>query len=175
MRAPRPFTLADAMILVAAAGVGLGGASRCAAYEVAGGRPSTLFSLILSASCLLAIGSAGVMILGLRHPRPPLRRLAFRPGFSASVAVIAAVACNSLILGKGFDFVPASGALATQVYRLLTGIVWPWSNVAAIAAVWSVIALGGRWRPEPDWIDRLGRLLAGLWFVAAAWLAWLAD
>ena len=33
----------------------------------------------------------------------------------------------------------------------------------AVAAVWLVLALSGRWRPEKSWIDRLGRMLGVTW------------
>jgi hypothetical protein len=35
----------------------------------------------------------------------------------------------------------------------------------AVAAVWLVLALSGRWRPERSWIDRLGRFLGVTWIV----------
>ncbi len=35
----------------------------------------------------------------------------------------------------------------------------------AVAAVWLVQAVSGRWRPEKSWIDRLGRLLGMVWIV----------
>ena len=35
----------------------------------------------------------------------------------------------------------------------------------AVAAVWTVLALSGRWRPEGSWIDRLGRLLGATWIL----------
>lgn len=33
----------------------------------------------------------------------------------------------------------------------------------AVAAVWLVLAISGRWRPEESWIDRLGRALGVTW------------
>ncbi|MFO0955968.1 MAG: hypothetical protein U0800_00720 [Isosphaeraceae bacterium] len=36
-----------------------------------------------------------------------------------------------------------------------------------VAAVWLVLALSGRWRPEPSWIDRLGRLVGAAWIACA--------
>ena len=37
----------------------------------------------------------------------------------------------------------------------------------AVAAVWTVLALAGRWRPEASWIDRLGRGLGTTWIVVS--------
>jgi hypothetical protein len=36
-----------------------------------------------------------------------------------------------------------------------------------VAAIWSLLALSGRWRPERSWIDRLGRLLGVAWIGCA--------
>jgi hypothetical protein len=36
-----------------------------------------------------------------------------------------------------------------------------------VAAVWLLLALAGRWRPEKSWIDRLGRLLGVVWIACA--------
>ncbi len=36
----------------------------------------------------------------------------------------------------------------------------------AIAAVWVVLALGGRWRPARNWADRLGRIVGTCWIAA---------
>ncbi len=36
---------------------------------------------------------------------------------------------------------------------------------SAVAAVWVLLALSGRWRPEKSWIDRVGRLLGVLWIL----------
>ena len=32
-----------------------------------------------------------------------------------------------------------------------------------VAAIWLLLGLSGRWRPEKSWIDRLGRLLGVVW------------
>ena len=37
----------------------------------------------------------------------------------------------------------------------------------AVAAVWFLLAISGRWRPERSWIDRFGRGLGLLWIVIA--------
>ena len=35
----------------------------------------------------------------------------------------------------------------------------------AVAAAWLGLALSRRWRPEPGWIDRVGRLIGVLWLL----------
>jgi hypothetical protein len=37
----------------------------------------------------------------------------------------------------------------------------------AVASVWLILILSGRWRSHPDWIDRLGRGLGALWMLWA--------
>ncbi len=32
-----------------------------------------------------------------------------------------------------------------------------------VVAVWGTMALARRWRPEPGWIDRAGRVIGWLW------------
>ena len=36
-----------------------------------------------------------------------------------------------------------------------------------VAAIWLLLGLSGRWRPEKSWIDRLGRLLGVVWIACA--------
>ena len=36
-----------------------------------------------------------------------------------------------------------------------------------VAAIWLLLVLSGRWRPERSWIDRLGRLLGVVWIAVA--------
>ena len=38
----------------------------------------------------------------------------------------------------------------------------------AVAAVWLVLVVSGRWRPEKSWIDRLGRALGVIWVMITA-------
>jgi hypothetical protein len=39
----------------------------------------------------------------------------------------------------------------------------------AVLAAWAALRLGGRWRSEPNWIDRAGRILGAFWVVL--WLS----
>lgn len=48
---------------------------------------------------------------------------------------------------------------------VVTGYTRPCGS--AVLAVWMVLALSGRWRPESSWVDRLGRLLGATWVVIA--------
>ena len=43
--------------------------------------------------------------------------------------------------------------------------------ILVVALAWLIMALGGWWRPERSWIDRLGEVLGASWIVMM--LAWL--
>jgi hypothetical protein len=108
----------------------------------------------------------GLVVLALREPRPRLRRLMTRPGVMACTAAAAALAATG---------VATYGQFATST---LSGSVWEvspfsstWTTTGrqapawAIAAAWITLALNRRFRPEPSWLDRAGRLVALGWFV----------
>ncbi len=75
------------------------------------------------------------------------------------------------------------------VGALATGLGWYdiWGNFAICEAGWSVtmcgglailvswmtLFVGGRWRADPSWVDRLGRAMGICWILAAA-AVWLA-
>jgi predicted transporter len=42
----------------------------------------------------------------------------------------------------------------------------PHPFAATVVATWSMMALDRRWRPEPSWIDRTGRLIGIYWITA---------
>jgi hypothetical protein len=43
-----------------------------------------------------------------------------------------------------------------------------------VATAWLMLALSGRWRSEPSWIDRLGRII-GVFWVGLLPLSWIAN
>ena len=38
-------------------------------------------------------------------------------------------------------------------------------NGYAVAAAWLTLMIGRRWRPEPSWVDRSGRLIGSFWLL----------
>ncbi|WP_165249344.1 hypothetical protein [Paludisphaera soli] len=174
-RADRPFRLVDAMILTAATAVGLAGVRGLMEGLGPMTYPTGLSTgrlylamaetFLLVGSPLLAAWSAAVVPIRLIPPRPPRRRLGVQPGMVAACGTIlalaavvgAAVACNLAPTGA------FTKELATWV------LAAPGAVGVAILASWMTLILGRRWRAEPTWIDRLGRVLATAWF--ATWLA----
>ncbi len=103
----------------------------------------------------------------LRAPRPQFRRLARQPGMAgcmaASIAIIYELIWIIFIsLKLGVQWAVIRGYLpdSSGFLRLDGDLVSLW-----VAAAWMVLALGGWWRAEPGWVDRLGRLLCLAWLV----------
>jgi hypothetical protein len=97
-------------------------------------------------------------------PRPRRRRRFAAPGLAACVAVSAASLLNGLCA------VAIAAPKRSTPYDAFTAavlrVVEPLPLAAAVFGVWAVLLLDRRWRPEPTWIDRLGRFL-GLYWLAA--------
>jgi hypothetical protein len=171
----RLFGLGDGLILVTATAVGLA-AIRVAMtndmYHLAA--PTKGWSSISATAefvadfalwvvaPLLGAWTLACLVLLLRPPRPAFRRLLRRPG--ALTCLVAAI----LVL-----FTPAVGIVASRtvpysylsVYAsLLFGSI---HAGAGAASCWTTLLLWRRWRPEPTWLDRLGRLIGAAWMSIA--------
>ena len=46
---------------------------------------------------------------------------------------------------------------------MILSLAWLPSVGQAVIAPWLLLWLGGHWKPEPSWIDRLGRVLGWGW------------
>src|SRR5262249_4351146 len=118
-----------------------------------------------------ATWTVALLILRLRAPRPSARRLARQPGAMAlaSATLVAAtclvalglagVACS---LMGGFEWSLAffvDSAWGVRIYSLILIGLPGWG----VAGAWLTLIVGGRWRPEPSWIDRAGRLAGVVW------------
>ena len=174
----RKFNLLDIMVLVVVTGAGLGWyrAYVQTAGQYFGTRPGmswdTWSKSYLSITYwggqwapFLVSTTVAVFIFRLRTPRPAWRRLRRQPGW---VACASALAASLWFLAETFGrglirdtmnqrvFI-MSDSLAVQLGVTLrdTGL--------AVAAVWMTLLLTGRWRAEPSWIDRAGRILGVLW------------
>jgi hypothetical protein len=169
----RTFTIADAMILLAALAIGLilVRQNLPVGFEPFPRSPELIPNVVSAWAALLfpslEVGTVAIARLTLRHPRPPLKRLTLRPGFvacgAAAVILSISAAANVLYLGVG------------AVLRHWPGGWVPYqdspvffsSHVGqisyAVAVCWAFMAAGGRWRPEPEWVDRLGRGFGSFW------------
>ncbi|MFI5459221.1 MAG: hypothetical protein ACHRXM_27665 [Isosphaerales bacterium] len=190
----RTFTLMDAMSLVAATAVALAG-FRCYAGDLGelrvqlsesltavaappDGWPSWGWAIWSSYGLLVTVlvpfcwaWTLAILGLRLRRPRSRLRRLMRQPGaiacYSAAFALVPALA-GLLGLGVISGLLSGSDYASPQWDRLLgfSFILVPALTGFAILGSWATLLLGRRWRAEPDWIDRAGRLLGVYWIGA---------
>lgn len=185
--APRRFGLGDALILIAGLAAALA-LSRVHRELYEGWSWSALWTLqpgesrkehVVTLAMFLGgvapgpafVGSMTVLALRLRGPRPRVARLARQPGFLAGATVLLATAAGALLLA-GYNLLirpgpgqpPLSGP-ATLLLALLT--MMPVPVGLAVMASWFTLALNRRWRPEPSWLDRAGRVFGWLWLLLA--------
>jgi hypothetical protein len=161
----RRFALLDAMILVAATAVGLAVARWCQSEVY---RPAELW--IDFGSALLAAWTWTGLLFLMRHPRPTLRRLILRPGGAACIASALATSISVLLCLLGLAKCLVFGGTFRFVEFFVVCAI---ASAPAILASWLTIALSGLWCSKTDWIEWLGRLLAGSWILLFASVAFL--
>jgi hypothetical protein len=116
----------------------------------------------LLATPLLGFWTQVLLPLRLIGPRPRRLRLARQPGFIATFAagvalVIVGVAYGALSVGADFSH--------TMSEAYLVSVFAPGFIGLAVLVSWLTLLVGGRWRAEPSWIDRLGRVMGAVWIV----------
>ena len=107
-----------------------------------------------------------LLLLRLRRLRPRLRRLFRQPGAVACAVVMLAVPLDApwmvLIFNTGYwDTYNAANIIVNHV-----------GGGYVVLGCWSTLALSGRWRAEPSWIDRAGRIIGVAWIVATVLSRW---
>jgi hypothetical protein len=102
---------------------------------------------------------AAMIVIRLRRPRPRVVRS--QPGFIACVAVMA-----SLLPGLAWfaTIHHRPGFQRAQGFEQAWAIATQWTDTAGLGA-WFALFLARRWRPEPSWIDRMGRALGLYWII----------
>jgi hypothetical protein len=103
---------------------------------------------------LLAMTPA-YFIIRFRRPRPPARDLLCQPGTVAAMAMV-----FGLFWGTGF-------LLWVFPDRVNSFTAAPIAVGTAVAISWVILAVSRRWRAEPGWPDRIGRLLGAAAIAAA--------
>ena len=90
------------------------------------------------------------VVVRLRRPRPSWRGLLWQPGAVAALAVV-------------FGFCWGTGSLVTLLPGRFDAMnAMPSAIGGSVALAWVALASSRRWRAEPGWIDRSGRLLGCL-------------
>ncbi len=162
----RPFNIGDAMILIAALAVGLALARYGPGEWMGAGSfwSYRIHKFVADPLALVMVAVAMAIIpIRLRRPRPRWLRIMSQPGMAAACAVAIAFVCAALAWSSHAISSP-TGWLTNQPFarfwRINSGLI---GN--AVAGSWLALAIGGRWRPEPSWIDRLGRALGCFWLL----------
>lgn len=186
-------SLGESMVLIAATGVGLAtlqaviGAIPGGSTFLLGLRPITppggwtADALIVAGTDLLItplpfVGawSPVLLLLSLRYPAPARRRAFGRPGLTACLAAtFGMVLAFVVMLATAGIGVLVEGALRRGPIGWLLLLCFEDLLVyagVAVASSWATLAASGRWRPQPDWIDRMGRVVGVIWLVCG--LAW---
>jgi len=163
----RSFSLLDLMIIVAAIALWLV-VTRSYAQAIRSDL-SSIWSLAElgivrifanQGSYLLICSSFTMLLIRLRGPRPPRRRLWRQPGLAASAgAVVGILAGTAGVLSNW----ASSPEPSIEVLQILQG-VRPFAAPGVFGA-WIALAFTRRWRSERGAIDRLGRLVGLLWLV----------
>ena len=121
------------------------------------------------------VWTLAVLLLRFKHPRPPRRYLARQPGVVACAASVLAAAAGASALmlvmvarhyAQG-DSIALTDRFAT---RFMEGMA-PYMGFSVLAA-WLVLVLNKMWRPEPSWIDRLGRVMGVFWIAMIPIFVW---
>ncbi len=170
----RRFLISDGMILIAATAVGIAltrailpglETMRTSAFSGAfsglGKYVLVQYGLSVVSPTFLA-WTLALLLMRLRAPRPRLKRVFSQPGAAACAAATLAMVLQAILhlgllavgsqtVAQGFFFSAYSGTVS---FTIIGG--------------WLVLALIGRFRPEPTWIDRAGRAAAAIWLALAA-------
>lgn len=165
----RRFHLVDGMILVAATAAGLAFVRATIDDRdplMLGPWAAVVWlseSLRFALACTLPVLAAWTLALPLvrlRRPRPGLHRVARQPGF------VACLAASMALLVCGLSIPPMLWGGSRLMMSQLSLVSYTPEAGFAVAGAWLALALGSHWRPEPSWIDRLGRGVGWLWISA---------
>jgi hypothetical protein len=130
----------------------------------------TLVSVYVCA-CIGSVGAVAFLAIRLRGPRPPRPRLTTQPGLVACAAVTLVLALGEfeyLVWVKlgGIDNPFREGFNYESFLVLTDGVGYAFQrNGYAVAAAWLTLMIGRRWRPEPSWVDRSGRVIGVFWLL----------
>lgn len=162
----RRFTILDAMLLVAAVASGIA-VERATDYDLharlvrgrtRGGEIVAVLDYAQSKYLPFAMtGTIALMASRLIPPRASFPRLARQPGAVACFVATLTISILAAWVASVHLFRPGR-------YHRPFGL-WGYCLYVSFAVIsgWSCLALSGRWRAEPSWVDRAGRLIGMVW------------
>lgn len=120
-----------------------------------------------SGARLLTPATLALLVLRLRRPRPGRRRLLLQPGAVALVAALLGIIAAQYY-EAGLRDVVQELARGVSLREAVGAFFWhdtgPYTTVA-VAVAWLTLAISGRWRREPGWLDAVGTILGIFWLV----------
>lgn len=160
--------------------------------------PGILVRVTEAVTPYLTAWTVAMLVIRLRRPRAGGRRLTRQPGLAAcgaGVLVLAAMPALGLVRWAAewlWEAIVPSTPAASMYYGTMYGAPSPtpmadlWLTIHsgfvagsasigdAIAATWLIMALGGWWRADRHWLDRLGRAIGFAWhlLMTAAFVVW---
>jgi hypothetical protein len=170
----RKFSIADAMVLIAATAAGL---AMARGYYAELDRWSLDGAVLIDprisdrlpsrdqigvANLPMASWTVALFALQWRSPRPRRRRLARLRGFTANLGAMVGLAFWGVSNFR--NFVAPSMVFSQPPLFWSHTIGLSYTIGPIVAAAWVALAVGGRWRaPEPDWRGHAGRILGWGW------------
>ena len=162
---PIRFRLLDAMILIGAAACGLALAKWGYGEAFTTPMPPYIRGLQVHGFVVFAAYplTFAVVVLRLLRARPRRRRLCSQPGFVACSTVVIVASFNLSIFSTHHFLLDADSNYKLRDV-VISSLGFSYTSPAVLAA-WMLLAIGGRWRAERSWIDRLGRILGVFWLM----------
>ncbi len=181
--APRRLTLFDLIALIAAFGLSVAAAANLYPDINWSAIPTIWMNMVAQEGA--AIGSAmflaeasivllpGVAILALallalrlRLPRPRrCLRIWTQPGSLACLAI--AIATSISYFGSLAGMLARDAPIGPPPWLFINSQSPIRTAGTSVAAAWITLHLTGRWRPEPSWLDRAGRILGAVVLIGA--------
>jgi hypothetical protein len=124
-----------------------------------------------------------LLLLLSQRTRPRLHDLLHRPGAIACGAAAFAVIFETVNVMVLFIALMAKESKIWSSEEMNEGLVQILTHSTtgfgmpglAVTVAWSGLVLSGHWLPEPNWLDRTGRLIGLVWVVLMAFDPWLVS